>query len=77
MGSSGSTATISAGDMTVLQIITVLSGMNGPLSFTSSSIIPSVPVHVLLPRKLDMKIQFFNVLSFHWDITHCKKFITY
>lgn len=35
MGSSGSTATISADDIVGLQMITVFLGMKGPLSFTS------------------------------------------
>lgn len=65
IGSSGSTAEMSADDMTVLQMTTVCFGITGPLSFTSSSIIPSVPVHVLPSRKLDIKIEHFNVLSFN------------
>lgn len=58
VGSSGSTATISADDLTALQIITVVVGMNGPLSLTSSSIISSVPVHDLPSKKLDISTVF-------------------
>lgn len=58
--SSGSKATISGEVMTVLQTITVCLGINGPLSFTSSRIIPSIPVHVLPSRKSDIKIQFLK-----------------
>jgi hypothetical protein len=63
MGSSRSTATISAEDMVVLQITTVCLGMKGALSFTSSSIIPKVPVQLLPSRQMKIKMHLY-VFSF-------------